>query len=71
MSEHGTPESRPSEDRYPLLKQALAEGKIDGSTLPKKREPRCGPWVEREDGATVCQKCGDVDWPNGSGPFGF
>jgi hypothetical protein len=58
-------------DRYPLLTKALEEGRVK-PTDPPKRVPRCGPWHEREDGALVCEKCGDVDFgPNERSPFGF
>jgi hypothetical protein len=57
-------------ERYPLLRKAIEEGRV-GESAPPKREPRCGPWDEREDGAMVCRKCGDVDYPGATGPMGF
>ena len=61
---------KPPKSRYPLLEKALAEGRIGRAERPQRRGLRCGPWDEREDGAMVCRKCGDVE-PRGSGPFGF
>lgn len=29
---------------------------------PAKRTLRCGPWEDRPDGSSVCQKCGRVDF---------
>jgi hypothetical protein len=48
---------------YPNLRAALDEGKLKDLSKPERGEPRCGPWDEREDGAIVCRKCGEVDWP--------
>jgi hypothetical protein len=58
-------------DRYPRLMKAIEDGRVKPTDTPK-RVPRCGPWHEREDGAFVCEKCGDVDFgPDGHGPVGF
>jgi hypothetical protein len=56
---------------YPLLHAKIAEGLPQNLPDPGQREPRCGPWDEQPDGSIVCRKCGDVDYPDGSGPMGF
>lgn len=71
-----TPPSQGDGDKRvigPELQKAIDAGKVDGRGLPDltKRVLRCGPWTEREDGALVCGKCGDVEYPGGGGPFGF
>jgi hypothetical protein len=41
---------------YPLLEQAMADGRVTGEGLPTERRLRCGPWVDGR-----CEKCGRLD----------
>lgn len=53
----------------PTSTEAVDVARLAPQGLPAPA-PRCGPWVDRADGSSVCQKCGDVDYP-GTGPMGF